>query len=239
MVGIPEGGRAIRICPTALKAVLLICSNSHRILRMGKLDSGDGIDMGNRTSSKGGMFSVREIEYLESLPAVERVDNGRIRYTDDFKRECVQRYRAGESPSEIFRRSGLDAALIGYKRIERCMARWKNSARLSASAQPEEPASRFDVAQRLRWTTFGQTRRLTGVAALDDTCDVPLNQASTQAEHADEGPRLNETNVESDDDAALLDDHLLKLIIRQQARRIDELEHELAQLREEMNAHSY
>ena len=35
------------------------------------------------------------------------------------------RYNAGESPAAIFREAGLDPKLIGYKRIERCIARWK------------------------------------------------------------------------------------------------------------------
>ena len=70
-------------------------------------------------------FSAREIRYLQSLPAVERVSQGRIHYTEGFKRDCIRRYNAGESPAQIFRRAGLDSSLIGYKRIERCIARWK------------------------------------------------------------------------------------------------------------------
>ena len=75
----------------------------------------------------GGMFSVREVEYLESLPAVERVRSGRIVYAEAFKQEAVRRYLDGESPAEIFRSAGLDSSLIGYKRIERSMARWRRT----------------------------------------------------------------------------------------------------------------
>lgn len=75
----------------------------------------------------GGMFSVREVEYLESLPAVERVRSGRIMYAEAFKQEAVRRYLDGESPAEIFRSAGLDSSLIGYKRIERSMARWRRT----------------------------------------------------------------------------------------------------------------
>lgn len=42
-------------------------------------------------------FSSREIRYLESLPAVEKVVGDRIIYRDGFKRDCVRRYAAGES----------------------------------------------------------------------------------------------------------------------------------------------
>lgn len=70
-------------------------------------------------------FSVREIEYLQSLPAVERVTKDRIWYTSEFRRECMRLYAQGESPVRIFRSAGLDPTLVGYKRIERCIARWK------------------------------------------------------------------------------------------------------------------
>nr|WP_236034496.1 MULTISPECIES: hypothetical protein [Bifidobacterium] len=59
------------------------------------------------------------------MPAVDRVSNGRIRYTEAFKRECIRRYAAGDSPARIFHDNGLDSSLIGYKRIERCIARWR------------------------------------------------------------------------------------------------------------------
>lgn len=77
----------------------------------------------------GGMFSVREVEYLESLPAVERVRSGRIVYAEAFKQEVMRRYLDGESPAEIFRSAGLDSTLIGYKRIERSMARWRHTVK--------------------------------------------------------------------------------------------------------------
>lgn len=70
-------------------------------------------------------FDDDEIDYLRSLPAVNSVGRNRIRYTDQFREYCMQRYRAGDSPTGIFRDVGLDPSLIGYKRIERCIARWK------------------------------------------------------------------------------------------------------------------
>ena len=70
-------------------------------------------------------FDDDEIDYLRSLPAVNSVGRNRIRYTGQFREYCMQRYRAGDSPTGIFRDVGLDPALIGYKRIERCIARWK------------------------------------------------------------------------------------------------------------------
>ncbi|TPF86065.1 hypothetical protein BW13_07565 [Bifidobacterium sp. UTCIF-37] len=70
-------------------------------------------------------FTQEQIAYLESLPAVARASATRIRYADDFRRACLERYRHGESPTALFREAGLDPKLVGYKRIERCFARWK------------------------------------------------------------------------------------------------------------------
>ena len=76
-----------------------------------------------------GKFTAKERAYLASLPAVESVSASRIRYSDHFRVEAMCRYNAGESSSAIFREAGLDPKLIGYKRIERCIARWKQQER--------------------------------------------------------------------------------------------------------------
>ncbi|GAA0829941.1 hypothetical protein GCM10008915_07300 [Bifidobacterium pullorum subsp. gallinarum] len=72
-------------------------------------------------------FTSRERAYLSSLPAVERVTGDRIFYTEAFKEECMRRYCAGESASRIFAEAGMPSRLIGYKRIERAIARWSKS----------------------------------------------------------------------------------------------------------------
>lgn len=76
-----------------------------------------------------GKFTAKERAYLASLPAVESVSASHIRYADSFRIEVMCRYNAGESPAAIFREAGLDPKLIGYKRIERCIARWKQRER--------------------------------------------------------------------------------------------------------------
>lgn len=78
-------------------------------------------------TSGGGTFSPEEIKYLKSLSAVAEATAKRITYTDDFKRYCVVHYNEGASPVRMFREAGLNPALIGYKRIERCLARWRES----------------------------------------------------------------------------------------------------------------
>lgn len=78
---------------------------------------------------RNGKFTAKERAYLLTLPAVESVTQGRIFYTEEFKADCMRRYHDGESPSHIFAEAGLYGNLIGSKRIERCISRWKESER--------------------------------------------------------------------------------------------------------------
>lgn len=122
---------------------------------------------------KHGKFTTRERAYLMSLPAVESVTPERIFYAERFKAECMRRYHEGESPTKIFNDAGLYSSLIGYKRIERCIARWRadeRSGRLGSEYEtgdaavnnlPDMPAARFVGngavhAQNARWAA--QTR---------------------------------------------------------------------------------
>ena len=99
----------------------------------------------------GGAFSDEEIQLLRGLPAVSNVTRDRITYSDTFRQVCTIRYLAGESPTKIFREAGLPPELVGYKRIERSVARWKDAAIKSVSGSDTmtdgEP-------QRLRRMTF-------------------------------------------------------------------------------------
>ncbi|WP_214309773.1 hypothetical protein [Bifidobacterium simiarum] len=83
-------------------------------------------------------FTAEELSYLSSLPAVESVRSGRIRYSSVFKRECMRRYLAGESPARIFSEAGLPSSLIGYKRIERAISRWRQIASESGVNSPSD-----------------------------------------------------------------------------------------------------
>lgn len=84
-----------------------------------------GYSKGGKTMRGGGSFSTDELQMLRNLPAVANVSKDRITYSNAFKQVCVIRYLAGESPTKIFREAGLPPELIGYKRIERSVARWK------------------------------------------------------------------------------------------------------------------
>lgn len=86
-------------------------------------------------------FSDAEMALLSGLDAVAWVTRTRITYKDSFKREAIERYRRGESPVRIFREAGLDPRLIGNKRIERCIARWKREPPDAGTTRPHAPAS--------------------------------------------------------------------------------------------------
>lgn len=85
-------------------------------------------------------FTDAEMALLSGLDAVAWVTRTRITYTDSFKREAIERYRQGESPVRIFREAGLDPRIIGNKRIERCIARWKREPPAAGTARPHAPA---------------------------------------------------------------------------------------------------
>ena len=76
---------------------------------------------------------MEELQMLRDLPAVANVSKDRITYSNAIKQVCVIRYLAGESPTKIFREAGLPPELIGYKRIERSVARWKAAVLKSVS----------------------------------------------------------------------------------------------------------
>lgn len=81
-------------------------------------------------------FTAKTRKYLGTLDAVEAVTQYRICYSKEFRDDCMRRYAEGGSPAAIFREAGLDPKIIGYKRVERCIARWK--AEDAAKAEQEQ-----------------------------------------------------------------------------------------------------
>ncbi len=95
-----------------------------------------------------GLFTLKEAAYLRSLPAVKEVSATRITYSDKFKVECVRRYLKGDSARRIFRDAGLEPSIIGTKRIERCVARWKNTKSIMDEAvKRETPDERAELVE--------------------------------------------------------------------------------------------
>ena len=181
-------------------------------------------------TSGGGAFSPDEIKYLKSLPAVAEATSKRITYTDDFTRYCVTRYNKGASPVRLFREAGLDPALIGYKRIERCFARWREAQDgiLGAEAPaPAEKNSRGGVSHSRLYRS--------GTAGISDTSNE-WREAESAAITAKAGSE-SDFHVSPERRAIIFpisrgeqNNDLRELLIAQQVRRIDELERQVDML---------
>lgn len=90
-------------------------------------------------------FTHAEMQYLSILSAVTHVTSVRITYSDQFREDATRRYLAGESPVKIFRDAGLDPKLVGYKRIERALARWKHDESYALKHDQTDNCQRDDA----------------------------------------------------------------------------------------------
>lgn len=159
---------------------------------------------------------------LRKLPSVANVTHDRITYSDTFRHACVIRYLAGESPTKIFREAGLPPELIGYKRIERCVARWKESAMKTVKASEDMSNSeviarlvkRYEHALAVRQSLDQSFDHIAGSPAAPSPA-LPARRPAAQRNDP-------ETRTEGSRDPA--PDDVSDLIIKQQARRINELE---------------
>ncbi len=98
-----------------------------------------------------GMFTEEELRHLRSLDAVERAEPPRITYSKEFEREFMRRHHEGERPRAIFESAGLKAELIGYKRIERACAHWREAETKDAPCLTDDKnPTRDDIRARER-----------------------------------------------------------------------------------------
>lgn len=175
----------------------------------------------------GGAFSDEEVWMLSKLPAVANVTRNRITYSDTFKRICTLRYLAGESPTKIFREAGLCPSIIGYKRIERSVARWKAKALQSLEDMPAANDPNRDIVAHLA-DRYGET--LVAKRKYDNAVDFmpPAEDEERKGpSSAKEVRDLIEPRRDARDGwggAHRGRSPMLDAIIAQQARRIDELE---------------
>ena len=110
-----------------------------------------------------GKFTRHEVDYLTSLDAVDYVKKNKIFYSNAFKAEFIQRYNEGEKPKSIFESAGLHPSIIGYKRIERCCARWRESElRDSISFCDNDGEEKYDLLDQ-----GGDTNRTESCALTD------------------------------------------------------------------------
>ena len=79
-------------------------------------------------------FTLEEVCYLESLPAIAHVTSKRITYAHEFQVYCMYWYMRGLRSYQIFSSVGMPLELIGAKRIERCISRWSGDRKLMDEA---------------------------------------------------------------------------------------------------------
>ena len=188
---------------------------------------------------------MEELQMLRDQPAVANVSKDRITYSNAFKQVCVIRYLAGESPTKIFREAGLPPELIGYKRIERSVARWKAAVLKSVNGSSNMSNGEI-ITELVNLYVHAVTRK----EKLDDIAGIAnLDKANIEnAPNSLDGANVSGGGISADvpvpsDAAAIavppaplsasggLDSETALVIIKQQARRINELERENESLR--------
>jgi hypothetical protein len=78
-------------------------------------------------------FTEQTASLLESLEAIDHIDRdaGRIYYSEEFMSHVISSWHGGDSPTALFRKAGLGPEIIDSKRIERCVARWRDRHRIT------------------------------------------------------------------------------------------------------------
>lgn len=90
-----------------------------------------------RLDTKMGKISEADILKLSQNVYVERVTEHEIAFTEDFKRLVWAQKQAGKSMTQLFRESGIEPQVIGYKRIENLSRRLRDKARNHADLSDE------------------------------------------------------------------------------------------------------
>lgn len=188
---------------------------------------------------------MEELQMLRDLPAVANVSKDRITYSNAFKQVRVIRYLAGESPTKIFREAGLPPELIGYKRIERSVARWKAAVLKSVNGSSNMSNGEI-ITELVNLYVHAVTRKekLDDIAGIANPDKANIENAPNSLDGANVSGgvypltcpshpmrlpspcRLHPLSASSG-----LDSETALVIIKQQARRIDELERENESLR--------
>ena len=73
------------------------------------------------------LFTEQEIEILNQNKYVKRVGPKGITYTDEMKQYAISESEKGILSSEIFGKAGFDLSVIGRKRSNSSLARWKSA----------------------------------------------------------------------------------------------------------------
>lgn len=70
-------------------------------------------------------FNEHQHRQIEAIPHVISVSDCSIQYTPEFKIHAVQENIAGKGPTHIFKEAGFDLEIIGLKKVQSAVHRWK------------------------------------------------------------------------------------------------------------------
>ena len=73
------------------------------------------------------IFNEHQQRQLEANPNVKSVTERAIQYTPGFKLQAVKQNQAGKGPAEIFQAAGFDLEVIGVKKAQSALARWRRT----------------------------------------------------------------------------------------------------------------
>lgn len=73
------------------------------------------------------IFNEHQQRVLEANPNVASVSDRAIQYTPEFKIHAVKESLAGKGPAQIFSESGFDLTVIGSKKANSSLNRWRTT----------------------------------------------------------------------------------------------------------------
>jgi transposase len=73
------------------------------------------------------IFNEHQIRLLEANPNVASVSDRAIQYTSEFKMHAVKENLTGKGPVQIFIEAGFDLEMIGLKKAQSALDRWRTT----------------------------------------------------------------------------------------------------------------
>ncbi|AOV06387.1 transposase [Sporosarcina ureilytica] len=73
------------------------------------------------------IFNEIQRKQLESNPNVASVSDRAIQYNAEFKIRAVKKNMNGKGPTQIFMENGFNLDVIGAKKAQSAISRWKNT----------------------------------------------------------------------------------------------------------------
>jgi transposase len=71
------------------------------------------------------IFNEHQRRQIESNPNVTSVSDRTIQFTYDFKVRAVKENLSGKGPAQIFTENGFDLEVIGTKKVQSVLGRWR------------------------------------------------------------------------------------------------------------------